>query len=203
MFMLMLTCNILNCSDNFTDVRRRIMDISAAKLVAKYICCLDLQPHVEGGYFRQIYKANDKVIPEHSRYAGQNRSAGTSIYYLLSENNYSAWHRLLSDEIWHYYDGAPTRIHLVNLEGKYQTLLLGNPLRQQEASLQVVIQAGCWFAAEVSDKTSFCLAGCAVFPGFEYKDFELANSDDIDAIVKQCPEQEDIIRRLAPIISSN
>ncbi|MGQ3888337.1 cupin domain-containing protein [Legionella sp. CNM-1927-20] len=154
-----------------------------------YIKLLNLESHQEGGYFGLFYKSSDKIIPFDERYQTiksdnktqgsiiTERNAGSSIYFLLEKEEFSAWHRLKSDEIWHYYDGgSPIDIYVIDQDGLLKTYTLGNPGIVADASFQIVIKAGEWFAAEVRDKTSFGLVGCSVSPAFEYEDFELAQS---------------------------
>lgn len=171
-----------------------------------YINLLKLERHIEGGYFVQNYKSSDRVKLKNTRYTSLfsnntqtqeetiERSAGTAIYFLLNEKDFSAWHKLQSDEIWHYYDGAsPLAIHIIDRNGKLTTHMLGNPRLTTSASFQVVIKADQWFAAEVVDKKSYCLIGCTVSPGFEYQDFQLANRNEL---ISQFPQHEKIISRL-------
>ncbi|EKD71096.1 MAG: hypothetical protein ACD_46C00272G0001, partial [uncultured bacterium] len=101
------------------------------RTVEEYIGKLNLQRHPEGGYFSEIYRSTDKVIPLNDRYRSDNkpitRDAGTSIYFLLDKTDYSAWHVLKSDEIWHFYDGSPMHIHTIDEQGELKTHILGNP----------------------------------------------------------------------------
>jgi predicted cupin superfamily sugar epimerase len=171
--------------------------MSEGIIMRYYIDLLKLERHIEGGYFCQIYQSSDRVKPISSRYTNEKttveRSAGTSIYFLLNEKDFSAWHSLKSDEIWHYYDGgSPLAIHIIDENGKLRTHLLGNPRLTHGACFQVIIKAGCWFAAEVVDKKSFGLVGCTVSPGFEYQDFFLADSKDLAA---QFPQHAEIISK--------
>ncbi len=159
-----------------------------------YIELLSLERHVEGGCFSLYYRANDSVMPLDSRYQSQERCAGSSIYFLLDKQDFSAWHRLKSDEIWHYYDGdSCIDMHVIDENGVLTRNVLGNPGMIKNASFQVVIKAGCWFAAELQDKSSFALVGCTVSPGFEYEDFELGNRVTLS---NQHPEHASIISRM-------
>src|SRR4029077_9586273 len=80
----------------------------------------DLQPHPEGGHYKRVFQSTDTVKScDQQRYNNENRSAGTSIYYLLKGEEFSAWHRLKSDEIWHYYKGTPINIHVIDKNGHY------------------------------------------------------------------------------------
>lgn len=132
------------------------------KTAKDWIKHLQLEPHPEGGYYKRIYQAQDDVTCGERK-----RLAYTSIYYLLAGEDYSAWHRIKSDEIWHFYQGSPIIIYMMeNGEVKAQTL--------GEDQFQFCVPGNTWFAAEVKDKTSFSLVGCTVAPGFDFEDFELA-----------------------------
>jgi uncharacterized protein len=167
-----------------------------------YIAKFNLEKHIEGGYFGLIYKSEDKIIPLNDRYENLDKSsdkpqraAGSSIYFLLTENDYSAWHRLKSDEIWHYYDGnSALLIHVIDQEGDLKMITLGNPNQDGHAVFQAVIKSGCWFSAEVKDKVkdAFGLVGCTVSPAFEYQDFELAK----DTSIKQYNDLPDNLKLL-------
>lgn len=163
----------------------------------EYIKMLNLNKHIEGGCFVDFYKSSTKVIPVSRENLKDSelvhRSAASSIYFLLEKQDFSAWHCLKSDEIWHYYDGlSPVDIHVIDSKGCLKTHVLGHPERVEGASFQVVIQAGNWFAAEVRDKMTFALVGCTVSPGFEYKDFELA---DRKKMISKYPQHQNIIRK--------
>lgn len=140
---------------------------------------LDLQPHPEGGYFRETYRSRE-TIPKHAlpgRFGG-NRTFSTCIYYLLNQNQYSAFHRIQQDEIWHFYEGSPLTIHILNPNNPYQTITLGRDPGAGE-SLQAIVNAGSWFAAAVNDTESYALVGCTVAPGFDFADFELADREHL------------------------
>lgn len=140
---------------------------------------LALEPHPEGGYYRQTYRA-DMVLPKHGlplQFPGS-RPASTAIYFLLAEKNFSAFHRLRSDELWHFYIGEALRVHIIEPDGRYSQIQLGNHPEAGE-TLQAVVRAGCWFASQVADGKSFALVGCTVAPGFDFEDFELAKRDEL------------------------
>jgi predicted cupin superfamily sugar epimerase len=157
---------------------------------------LSLKPHPEGGFFAEIHRSEHQVTPRSLRYNGEQRHAGTLIYYLLQEDNYSAWHRLHSDETWHFHKGCPIYLHTVDPEYNFRTIVLGDPLETAEATFHAVTKAGHWFAAELTDKSSFGLVSCAVYPGFEFKDFELANEVAIKSLIARCPKHEELIKKL-------
>jgi len=151
----------------------------------------DLQPHPEGGYFRETYRSREQVTRSADS-AG--RSASTAIYYLLCDGAYSAWHRIRSDEVWHFYAGTGLDVHVLHGDGRLQTHHLGNALAQREVVFQAVVPAGCWFAAECADPGSYALAGCTVAPGFEFAEFELA---DGARLLADYPVHASLIRRLS------
>lgn len=152
---------------------------------------LGLAPHPEGGYFRQTYKS-DLIIPSEALGPRTARAASTAIYFLLDGENFSSFHRLRSDEVWHFYAGSPLVVHVVSPDGVYENILLGNDPESGHA-FQAVVAAGCWFASHVRDWKGWALVGCTVAPGFEFEDFEMAKREQL---VKQHPQHAAIIRRL-------
>ncbi|RDI96370.1 cupin domain-containing protein [Meiothermus sp. QL-1] len=154
---------------------------------------LGLLPHPEGGYYREIYRSAESVEAEHlpSRYGGD-RAFSTAIYYLLEHPDFSAFHRLKSDEIWHFYDGSPLILWLIDPAGALQVLRLGRDPARGEQPVRVV-PAGCWFAASLEHPQSFALVGCTVAPGFDFVDFELAERE---ALLRQFPQHRALIERL-------
>jgi predicted cupin superfamily sugar epimerase len=163
------------------------------KDVAYWITKLQLEPHPEGGYFRQTYKA-ELQLPEAALPAGftGSRAASTAIYFLLEQEHFSAFHRLRSDEMWHFYAGEPLVVHVIDPEGNYSASLLG---RDPEAGqvLQAVVRAGCWFASHVADRKSFAVVGCTVAPGFDFEDFEMAKREEL---VASYPQHRKLIETL-------
>lgn len=180
---------------------------------------LSLQPHPEGGYYRQTYRSQLQ-LPKLSlppEFTGA-RPASTAIYFLLENGNFSAFHRQRSDELWHFYFGAPLLVHVIEPDGPYSQIRLGCVLDAGE-TFQAVVKAGCWFASQLApDKTphpeaaalgndlpsapnqphsqhpaSFALVGCTVAPGFDFEDFELARREDLAA---RYPQHRDLIARL-------
>lgn len=148
------------------------------KTAEQLIGLLDLIAHPEGGHYRQIYQSKDTVIST-TAHKGEKKYASTSIYYLLRSNEFSAWHRIKSDELWHYYYGSPLAIYVIEKNGKLIVHTLGNPLTTKDACFQVVVPANQWFAAKPILPDSFTLAGCTVAPGFEFSDFELAKQEEL------------------------
>lgn len=154
---------------------------------------LEMQPHPEGGYFKEVYRAVESHKAEHlpDRFGGD-RPHSTSIYFLLKGSDKSKFHRIKSDEIWHFYDGASATIYRITAAGELIKHLVGRDFEKGE-SLQVMIPAGDWFAAEVNTENSFILCGCTVAPGFHFEDFKLAERD---LLIGEYPQYSEIITRL-------
>lgn len=154
---------------------------------------LRLEAHAEGGYFRQTYRS-DVVIAREAlpmRFGGD-RPASTGIFFLLEGKEFSAFHRLHSDEMWHFYEGSGLVVHVIDLEGVYSKIYLGGDVEKGQV-FQAVVTAGYWFAAEVVDRKSYALVGCTVAPGFDFEDFELAKRLEL---VSSYPEHRELIERL-------
>ena len=161
-----------------------------------WIKTLDLSPHPEGGYFREMYRSAETIEANHlpKRFNGT-RTFSTAIYYLLRTEERSRLHRIKSDEIWHFYRGLPLTIHTFGANGSYRAVRLGgNPGRGEW--YQYMVPAGTWFGVTVgSDPDSredFALAGCTVAPGFDFEDFEMAD----ETILQAYPDHDDVIREL-------
>lgn len=153
---------------------------------------LKLQPHPEGGFFRETYRSHE-IIPKSSlpeRFPAA-RVFSTSIYFLLDKDNISAFHCIKQDELWHFYDGVSLTLHILDPQGLYFTAKLGKNMETGE-NPQVIIKAGCFFAAEINDKKYFTLAGCTVAPGFDFDDFEMP---DRSQLMELFPQHEDVIKR--------
>jgi predicted cupin superfamily sugar epimerase len=153
---------------------------------------LQLIKHPEGGYYKEVYRSGEfvhkKNLPD--RYSSF-RSFSTSIYFLLESHEFSAFHRLKSDEIWHFYEGSAITILVISPQGEFSKLSLGrNPDENQ--SYQALIPKGYWFAAHVNTPDSFSLVGCTVSPGFDFEDFELGEKIILTQLF---PEHVEIINR--------
>lgn len=130
---------------------------------------LGLEPHPEGGYFRETFRSSI-LVEAH----GKTRNAITSIDYLLPAGAFSAFHRLSSDEIWHHHCGSPLAIEIIEPNGVHRQAIIGAGDRRQAA-----IRAGAWFAAHVCDAAGYAIVGCDVAPGFAFEDFDLASRQDL------------------------
>lgn len=155
---------------------------------------LNLSPHPEGGYYRETYRSNGQIseesLPENM---SGSRNYATCIYFLLTTDKASAFHRINQDEIWHFYQGSPIRLHQISPEGAYQQIIIGPDLAKGH-HLQYVVPATYWFAAEVMEGAAdYALAGCTVAPGFDFKDFVLPKREEL---IAQFPQHAAVITRL-------
>ena len=146
---------------------------------------LQLDPHPEGGFYKRIYESSETIET-----AQGHRHLTTSIYYLLEKGDFSAWHRIKSDELWYFHEGAELQIHVLLNTGSLKTEILSaeNPF--------VMVPANTWFCSELKESAqeqSFCLVSCVVTPGFDFEDFEMAHAEDLVAIY---PQHRNIICRL-------
>jgi predicted cupin superfamily sugar epimerase len=139
------------------------------------IASLGLIAHPEGGYYREVYRSPASVKPSDRR---EPRSALTTIYFLLPRGQVSRWHRVQSDEVWHFYEGAALDLWLTPPEiSRVEHHRLGSLEDVQRPVL--VVPAGCWQAARSSG--DYTLAGCTVGPGFDFEDFALAADEPASA----------------------
>jgi predicted cupin superfamily sugar epimerase len=154
---------------------------------------LRLEAHPEGGYFRQTYRAETTIAREAlpAGFRGA-RAASTAIYFLLEGENFSAFHRLRSDEVWHFYAGSAVAVHVIDRAGGYSSILLGGDPEAGQV-FQAVVRAGCWFASHVADWKSFAVVGCTVAPGFEFEDFEMGRRE---SLAEEFPQHRGVTGRL-------
>jgi predicted cupin superfamily sugar epimerase len=142
----------------------------------------DLQPHPEGGWYKETYKSKELIpsnaLPE--RFSGD-RAFSTAIYFLLETGNFSAFHRIRSDECWHFYTGDPLLVYVIFPSGKLEIIELGNGF-SRGALFQYIVPANCWFASRPAPGSSFSFVGCTVAPGFEFADFELADAAELQKL---------------------
>lgn len=160
---------------------------------ADWIKHLNLQTHIEGGAYKEVYRSS-VLLPPTALPPGitHHRAAATSIYFLLQQGDFSAFHRIRSDETWHFYAGSCLLIHEFDKTAGIKTWKLG-PDPGSGQQFQCTIGAGNWFAAEPAPGTLFALTGCTVAPGFDFEDLELANRD---TLIQEFPGQADLIKRL-------
>ena len=162
-----------------TTMGMAMMNSRASELIS----LLGLEPHLEGGYFREVFRSPHLVQLPDDR--GERRAL-TTIYFLLVAGEYSCWHQVSWDEVWHYYEGATLELFWIERGlKKFNHCLVGEV---GELSRPVaVVPGGCWQAART--KGEYTLVGCTVGPGFEYADFRL---------LRERPEEEREIRRRFP-----
>lgn len=157
----------------------------------QYIKQLQLKKHPEGGYFREVYRSGELILPEHlpARYKSS-RNFSTSIYFLLERKQFSSFHLLQSDELWHFYDGCPVIIYIISKEAELNIKKLG---KKKDCELKIAIEKQTWFAAEIEDKKSFSLFGCTVSPGFDFEDFQMGERE---LLTERFPRHKKLIQRL-------
>jgi predicted cupin superfamily sugar epimerase len=156
------------------------MDARAAHLISS----LGLARHPEGGHFREIYRSLSRVQPLDER---SERSGLTTIFFLLAAGEVSRWHRVASDEVWHYYEGAALELFTADPHfGEYSRQVLGPVADGVQPVL--VAPAGVWQAARTTG--AYTLVGCTVAPGFEFADFQmLGDAPEVaDAVSQRHPE---------------
>jgi len=150
---------------------------------------LELQPHPEGGFYKETYRSESITFVGEE---GKQRNHGTAIYFLLLEDKFSAFHRIQSDELWHFYAGSPLHIYVIDQQGHLQTICLGsNPEKGEQ--FQAVVPAHCWFASCMAQPHTYALVGCTVAPGFDFQDFEMAERN---TLLGQYPQYAQIITAL-------
>lgn len=150
-----------------------------------------LQPHPEGGWYKETYRSKEVItaaaLP--SRFGGE-RHFSTAIYFLLAQGNFSAFHRIKSDECWHFYAGQTLHVYVLHDDGKMEIIQLGPAAGEL---FQYVVPANCWFASRPAPQSDFCFVGCTVSPGFDFADFEMAKAGELVALY---PQHEKIIGEL-------
>jgi predicted cupin superfamily sugar epimerase len=158
-----------------------------------WITHLALKPHPEGGFYRETYRCREGIAREHlpERFAGD-RSFSTAVYFLLAGDDFSAFHRIRQDEVWHFYDGSTLVVHVIDPQGAYTALKLGRH-PERGGALQAVVPAGCVFGAALADPRSYALVGCTVAPGFDFADLEIPGRSEL---LSRYPQHRAIIECL-------
>ena len=142
---------------------------------------LDLKPHPEGGYYKETYRSVDTCLDG-------SRNLQTAIYFLLTSDNVSHFHRIKSDEIWYFHAGSPLIVHTLTDKGHTQHLV-GNDLLAGQTP-QLLVPKDIIFGSSVLEKDSYSLVSCSVAPGFDFADFELFTKEDL---MEKYGEYEEII----------
>ena len=154
---------------------------------------LQLDTHVEGGSYRELYRSTGTIAANAlpASFTGS-RNYCTGIYFLLTHLQFSAFHRIKSDELWHFYYGDALTIYEIDPQGMLIQHQLGTDIEKRQ-TFQCTIRAGNWFASKVAPGGEYALVGCTVAPGFDFADFELANREELAAIY---PQHASLIRSL-------
>ena len=150
---------------------------------------LGLEPHPEGGYYREVFRSGARVVTQDERGP---RAALTTIFFLLERDTHSRWHRVLSDEVWHLYEGGPLELLEMDLGCfRFSRRVLGAPTA--ESSPVHTLAAGKWQAARPLG--DYVLVGCTVAPGFEFADFTMLADDPAAAALvrERWPDLADLI----------
>ena len=140
----------------------------------------DLKPHPEGGFYKETYRSS--------------QGHSTAIYYLLPQGSVSNFHRIKSDEVFHFYLGGPLTIVQISPQGVLEAFVLGQDLLNGQ-KLQHVVPGGYWFGAIPNPGTPYSLVSCTVAPAFEFKDFELGDRKILLALFSHA---RDWIEKLTP-----
>ncbi len=158
-----------------------------------YVQALQMQAHPEGGFYRESYRSAQLMdVTQAEEGVEVRRNVSTGIYFLLERGNFSAFHKIRSDEMWHFYAGQALEVLEISPAGNLRCTRLGPDVLQGEV-FQHVVPAHTWFASRVASGGTFSLVGCTVAPGFDFADFCLA---DRATLVALFPQNEEIIHAL-------
>ena len=174
----------------------KIMAMSAKEIINHF----NLTEHPEGGFFKEVYRSKEEILSKNldERFIG-NRNYCTSIYFLLTSEKFSAFHKINQDEIWHFYKGSSLKLHLISPEGAYSFIIIGDDFINNEV-FQFTVPANYYFAAEVINKNTFSFVGCTVSPGFDFRDFKLPSCKEL---TEEFPNHREIIKKLTHHQSTN
>ena len=160
------------------------------------ISTLDLAPHPEGGFYKETYRSTGTIgensLPDNM--VGY-RTYGTSIHYLLRSEDFSAFHRIKSDEIWNFNGGDALEIFEIDAEGKLISTILGSDIRNSQVLTHVVL-ANRWFAARPavnSTASGYSLVTCIVAHSFDPQDFEMANASILREAIEKNPIVDELL----------
>lgn len=153
---------------------------------------LELEPHPEGGYFKETYRSEGEILENQlpDVFEGD-RNYSTCIYFLLTSETFSAFHKINQEEIWHFYKGETIQLLMISEEGKLSEVRIGNSIENGEVP-QFVVPKNYWFAAKVIQPKSYALVGCTVAPGFDFKDFTLPTREEL---INKFPQHQDLITK--------
>lgn len=160
--------------------------------VAYLVKELSLSPHPEGGYYKETYRSAGKIGREVLAEFDGARNFATAIYFLIEKDNFSALHKIKSDETWHFYDGDALEVIELDGQGHLKSTRIGKNLEQGEV-FQYTVKANTWFGSRVAAGGAFSLVGCTVAPGFDFADFEMGNRNEL---IAQFPQHKAIIEAM-------
>ena len=153
------------------------------ELVTKF----NLQAHPEGGFYSETYRSDQLT-------ASQDRNLVTCIYFLLTSENVSNFHRIKSDEMWFFHEGSSLTVHTLDPKNGHLQHAVGNAIQKGQTP-QLVVPKNTIFGSSVTDENSYSFVSCVVAPGFDFNDFELFSRK---VLSEEYPESESIIRQLTP-----
>lgn len=161
--------------------------------ISYFIYHLGLIAHPEGGYYKENYRSRE-LISESAlpKRFNDERCFGTAIYFLLDKNNFSAFHKIKSDELWHFYAGHTLEVIEITELGELKITPIGNDLKAGEV-FQYMVPANTWFGSRVKAGGEYSLVGCTVSPGFDFADFEMVSKDTLQ---NSFPQHKSIIAEL-------
>ena len=157
-----------------------------------WIETLGLEPHPEGGHFKEVYRSRLTVPGEALPGYNGPRSLGTSIYFLLRDEEFSALHRIRQDELWHFYAGSTLTVHVIDATGRYAPVRMG-PDPEAGECVQALVTGGSLFGASVDGGEGYSLVGCTCVPGFDFADFEMPGREEL---VRRYPQHKELMERL-------
>ncbi len=173
-----------------------LFNIAPMKNQQYWVEKLNLQPHPEGGFFKEVYRSEGTIpataLPNNF---GGSRNFATSIYFMLTAGNFSAFHRIKSDETWHFYTGESITVSVIHNDGKLEEIHLGDNPDNGEV-FQATVPANAWFASALRKDEGYSLVGCTVAPGFDFQDFEMADRERLSA---EFPQHQSVIQKLTRI----
>jgi predicted cupin superfamily sugar epimerase len=145
---------------------------------------LNLLPHPEGGFYSETYRSTEKI-------PGKERNLMTAIYFLLTSDNVSRFHRIKSDELWFFHAGSPLTVHTLDKNGHTEHAVGSNPEKGEK--FQLLVPKDTIFGSSVKEANSYSLVSCVVAPGFDFADFELFTKEQLLPLYPEC---EGIISQL-------
>ncbi len=157
---------------------------------------LGLEPHPEGGWYRETYRSSGSYDFSGAAPFDGPRAYATSIHYLLERGGRSRLHRIHSDELWYFHAGGPLEVHLFPENGAPSAFTLGTETEQGEV-LHAWVPAGSWFGAcmpEAEARDGYALVSCVVAPGFDFRDFSFADGAEL---ASRFPTHRQMIERLS------